>query len=117
MAEQGDDIGPGARSACLGGQMLSSFQPGSKLANYYGPSPIEKPNRNIYIAFAVTKEGKWTLAVMTFSNTLVDSQMGMSEKVVPDERLLHSFGLEFAILRGMINDDLEAELSRAGDAS
>lgn len=66
---------------------------------------------------SVTKEGKGTLAVMTFSNSFVDSQMGMLERVVPDERLLHRFRLEFAILRGMINDDLEAELSHVGDAS
>jgi hypothetical protein len=65
---------------------------------------------------SVAKEGKGTLAVMTFSDSFVDSKMGSAESVVPDEQLLRRFGLEFAILRGLINDNLEAELSAAAGA-
>lgn len=54
--------------------------------------------------------------MMIFSNSFVDSQMGSLERVVPDERLLRIFRLEFAILRGLINDNLEVELSAVGGA-
>jgi hypothetical protein len=62
---------------------------------------------------SIAKEGKGILAVMTFSNSFADNEMGMTESVVPDEQLLRRFDLEFAILRGLINDNLEAELSAA----
>jgi len=65
---------------------------------------------------SVAEEGKGTLAVMTFSDSFVDSKMGTSEHVVPAEQMLRRFGLEFAILRGLINDNLEAELSAAAGA-
>jgi hypothetical protein len=65
---------------------------------------------------SIAKEGKGALAVMTFSNSFVDNEMGGMESVVPDEKLLRRFDLEFAILRGLINANLEAELSAtAGD--
>jgi hypothetical protein len=60
---------------------------------------------------AVTKQGEGTLAVMTLASKFVDSQMGGEEGVEPDERLLRIFNLEFSLLRGLINDNLETELA------
>ena len=65
---------------------------------------------------SVAREGKGTLAVMTFSDGFVDSNMGGIESNVPNEPLLQRYYLEFAILRGLINDNLEVELSTAGGA-
>ena len=97
----------GSNSWPIGQDYISAIEGGKPLLLTEGGMPV----------LSVIKEGKGTLAVMTFSNSFVDIQMGTSERVVPDERLLQRFGLEFAILRGMINDDLEAELSYVDDAS
>jgi hypothetical protein len=53
---------------------------------------------------------------MTFSDGFMDSKMGWIESNVPNEPLLQRYYLEFAILRGLINDNLEVELSAAGGA-
>jgi hypothetical protein len=67
--------------------------------------------------FSIAKVGDGTLAVMTFSSTFVDSKMGIIERVVPDDRLKQIFALEFTILRGLINNSLEAMLSTPAPAS
>jgi hypothetical protein len=91
----------GKSSWPIGGTSVNVIQGGKGLLFAGAGKPV----------LSVAKEGKGTLAVMTFSNGFVDSAMGGAESVVPNEQLLRRFGLEFAILRGLINDNLEAELS------
>jgi hypothetical protein len=93
----------GKSSWPIGGTFINVIQGGKGLLFAGAGKPV----------LAVAKEGKGTLAVMTLANSFVNSEMGTTEKVVPDERLLRKFRLEFAILRGLINDNLEVELSAA----
>jgi hypothetical protein len=96
----------GKNSWPIGGTSVNAIQGGKGLLFAGAGKPV----------LSVAKEGKGTLAVMTFSNGFVDSVMGGAESVVPNEQLLRRFGLEFAILRGLINDNLEAELSATAGA-
>jgi hypothetical protein len=60
---------------------------------------------------SIVREGKGTLAVLTFSDRFVDNQMGSEEIVIPDKNLLRVFQLEFSILRGLINDNIVSEIT------
>ena len=62
------------------------------------------------VVLARKKVGKGTLAVMGASKRFCDAQMGMSHSAKPRADSLKVYFLEFAILRGMMNDDLEEEL-------
>ncbi|MFC2013852.1 hypothetical protein ACFLU8_03110 [Chloroflexota bacterium] len=96
----------GSSSWPIGQGYISAIDGGKPLLFNKGGSPV----------FAVKKQGKGGLAVLTFSNNFVDSHMGITERVVPNEELRQKFGLEFAIFRGMMNNNLEAELSVGGNA-
>jgi hypothetical protein len=66
---------------------------------------------------STVKIGKGTVTVLTFSDRFVDARMGVVERVVPKEDLRRIFELQFDIFRGIINDDLESELSQNPEAT
>jgi hypothetical protein len=96
----------GQNSWPITGTSVSAIEGGTALLVTEGGKPV----------LSTAKEGEGTLAVMTFSSSFADINMGVTERVVPDERLQKVFGLEFTLLRGLINDNLEAGFSPVAGA-
>jgi len=60
---------------------------------------------------SIIEVGKGTLALLTFSDRFVDNQMGRDESVIPDQDLLRVFQLEYSILRGLVNNEIQKEIT------
>ncbi|MFQ5905279.1 MAG: hypothetical protein ACE5JA_01775, partial [bacterium] len=48
------------------------------------------------------KHGEGLVLALSFSDAFTDANMGFTEGVLPDARLLHHYHLEFAIVKGLI---------------
>jgi hypothetical protein len=57
--------------------------------------------------FSTASIGKGTVAVMTFSNVFTNPGMGGSYRVVPDAKQRQIYDLQFNILKGLVQGNLE----------